>query len=149
MVVALPRPVGAGLAPGMGDLNAGHCPGGLNRPDDGRKRLGLPVIPQSRVTWGDPAFRGHRRGLGDHQPRSAARQLGQVHVMPFVGQAVDGGVLTHGRHYDAIAQGDVPQLERLEQCTHPSGSNVLEYENSRTPEYLTPAPLEVNPRWST
>ncbi|MEB0040073.1 MULTISPECIES: hypothetical protein [unclassified Pseudomonas] len=35
-------------------------------------------------------------------------------AMPFIGNAVDGGVLAHRRHHYAVAQGHALERERFE-----------------------------------
>ncbi|MNY01323.1 hypothetical protein D3C86_1338510 [compost metagenome] len=115
MVVAFPGPVGAGLAAGVGDLDAGHGTAGLDGGGDARHAGHLLIVPETGAARGDTAFRRHRRGLDDHQARTAARQPGVVRQMPVVGDTVDGAVLAHRRNGDAVAQRDVFQRKRGEQ----------------------------------
>ncbi|MNZ87031.1 hypothetical protein D3C78_1058780 [compost metagenome] len=126
MVVALPRPVGAGLAPGVGDLDARHGAGGLDGAGDRGEGRGLLVAPQPGAGRGDAPFGGDGGGLDDHQAGAATGDAGVVVQVPVVDQAVGGAVLAHRRHGDAVAQGDVLELERGEQCGHAEGSRTEE-----------------------
>ncbi len=107
MVVAFPGEVGAGFAAGMGDLDAGHAAGRLDRGDGGAEGLGLGIVPEAEAARGDAPFRRDARRLDDQQAGAAARQGGEMHLVPVVQNAVLGGVLAHRRDRDAVAQRDV------------------------------------------
>ena len=119
MIVAFPpRKVGAGLASGMADLNAGYRSRSLDRLDHRCKRLGLRLVPQTGAAGSDAPFRGDRSCLDDNQARTAACEGGEMDVMPVIGQAVLGRILAHGRDSDAILERNPFQGERLEQGSH-------------------------------
>ena len=122
MVVAFPGTVGAGLAPGVGDLDTRHRATGLDRAGNTGHALGLLVIPQPGASGADAPFRGYRSGLDDHQTGAATGQAGVMMQVPVRGHTIDSAVLAHGRHRDAVAQGDVLQLERGKQCRHGQSS---------------------------
>src|SRR5271169_5127946 len=84
MVVALPRAIGACFASGMTDLNARHRSRSLDSANHPRKGLGLGVIPQARTAWSNPPFRRNRGGFGDHKPRTATREAGEMDLVPFI-----------------------------------------------------------------
>lgn len=52
---------------------------------------------------------------GHHQRRTAERAAAQVHQVPVVRHSVDRGVLAHGRHRDAVAQGQRTLHQGLQQ----------------------------------
>ncbi|MNN25047.1 hypothetical protein D3C81_1385020 [compost metagenome] len=118
MVVTFPRAVGAGLAPGVGDLDARHRACSLDRLHHRHERLGMGVTPDTGAAGGNAPFRRYRRGLDHHQTGTATGQTGQVHVVPVVDHAVFGHVLAHRRDGNAIAQGDVFEGIGFEQCGH-------------------------------
>ena len=107
VVVALPGEVGAGFAAGMGDLDAGHAAGGLDRGDGGAEGIGLGVVPEAEAARGDAAFGGDARRLDDQQAGAAAREGGEVNLVPVIQDAVLGHVLAHRRDRDAVAERDV------------------------------------------
>lgn len=115
MVVAFPRQIGAGLAPGMADLDTGHGARGADGGGDACESFGLGVIPQAQAAGGDAAFRRDAGGLDNHQPGATARHAGVVHLMPVVGETVGGGVLAHRWDRDAITERDILELIRRKQ----------------------------------
>ncbi|MCY1530128.1 hypothetical protein D9M68_653040 [compost metagenome] len=118
MVVALPRPVGAGLAAGVGDLDAGHRAAGLDRRGNARHAGLLRVAPQSGAARGDAAFGRHGSRFDDHQAGTATGQAGVMRLVPVIDHAVDGAVLAHRRDRDAVAQRDIFQFKRGKQGRH-------------------------------
>ena len=118
VVVAFPWTVGAGLASGVGELDAGHGTRGLDGCGDGGEGLGLSVVPQPGAARGDTAFGRDRGGFDDEQAGAAARQRRVVHLVPVIDHAVDGHVLAHGRDGDAVAKAEVLEFEGLEKRRH-------------------------------
>ncbi|MNT58383.1 hypothetical protein D3C72_1958120 [compost metagenome] len=118
MVVAFPWTVGAGLAARVGDLDAGHGAGCLDGFDDGHEGLRQVIVPDARAAGRDAAFGRHGRRFDDHQSRAATGHARVVRQMPVVGLAIDGHVLAHGRHGDAVAQGDAFEGIGLEEGGH-------------------------------
>lgn len=118
MIVAFPGAIGAGLAPGMTDLDAGDRPGLAHLSDDRRQRLGLRVVPKTEAAGRDPSLRRDAGRLDHDEAGTAPRQPGEMRAMPIIREAVLGGVLAHRRGNDAIAKGDVFQAERVEQTRH-------------------------------
>ncbi|KWV86980.1 hypothetical protein PFLmoz3_03445 [Pseudomonas fluorescens] len=95
-VFADPWPVGAGLAPGVGQLNTRHRALGRDKTGDAPQWFDLGVVPQAQVLGGDTAIGGHRRGLGKNQPGATHGPAAEVHQVPVIGQAIVAGVLAHG-----------------------------------------------------
>ena len=62
------------------------------------------VAVQSETAVRDAAGGRYMRGFGHHQTGSPHTVLTEIHQMPVVGTAVDGIVLAHRRHHDAIGQ---------------------------------------------
>ena len=118
MVVAFPGVVGAGLAPCMADLDAGHGACGLDAGGNARHAVDLGVVPQAGAIGRDAALGRHARGFDDHQPRAAARHGGVVNLVPVIGETVHGAVLAHRRNGDAVAQGQAFESERGKECRH-------------------------------
>ena len=58
--------------------------------------------PDAQIAMGDAAAFFHRGGLAEDQPGTAQRELAEMDIVPFVGQALAGGVLAHRRYDDAI-----------------------------------------------
>ncbi|MNY24074.1 hypothetical protein D3C86_1577680 [compost metagenome] len=115
---AEPRPVGAGLAPGMGQLNAGNGSLGGDEAGDALQGFNLFVIPQTEVLGRDTPVGGDRRGFGKHQPGPADSAATEVDQVPVIGQAIDAGVLAHRRYRDAVEQGQLTQGVGFKQQTH-------------------------------
>ena len=94
-MLADPRPMGAGLAPGVGQLNAGDSALSRDETGDALQRFDLFVVPQTEVFGGDSPVGGDRRGFRENQSGTAHRAAAQVHQMPVVGQTIDARVLAH------------------------------------------------------
>lgn len=118
MIIAIPWAVGIGLAPGMGDLDAGHGACGLDGGGDPGKARDVIVAPQAKAIGADAAIGRNTGGLDNHQTRTAARKAGIMGKMPIRHEAVFRAVLAHGRHRDAVAQGNILQAEGGEKCRH-------------------------------
>ena len=88
-VLADPRPMSAGLAPGMGQLNAGHRALGRNETCDALQRFDLCVIPQAQVLGGDAAIGSHGGGFSENQPGAADSTAAEVYQVPVISQAID------------------------------------------------------------
>ncbi|MNP10101.1 hypothetical protein D3C76_1022380 [compost metagenome] len=104
-MLAEPRPVGAGLAPGMGQLNTGNGALGVDEAGDALQGFDLFIIPQTEILGRDTPVGGDRRGFGKHQPGPADSTAAEVDQMPVIGQAIGTGILAHRRYRDAVGQG--------------------------------------------
>src|SRR5262249_3882524 len=82
---------------------------------DARERLNMSIGPEAEILWTDPASRFDRRRLGNHQSCPAHRAAAEMNEVPIVCHAVLAGVLAHGRNENAIAEGDTPNGERIEE----------------------------------
>ncbi len=118
----VPRAVGGRLPTGVGELDPDGRALVVHEADDPSPRLGLLLVPDARVLWRDAALGHDRRRLRHHQPEAAGGAGAEVHEVPVVRHAVDRGVLAHGRQPDAVARGQRPQRDRLEQLRHRSSS---------------------------
>ena len=117
--LAAPGLPGAGLAPGMGQLDAGQRALGRNERGDTPQRLDVRIAPDAQVMGTDAPLGQHRRGFEDHQAGAADGPAAQMHQVPVGGQAILGGrVLAHGRHHDPVGQGQLTQGQGLEQQRH-------------------------------
>ncbi|MNH18749.1 hypothetical protein D3C79_784660 [compost metagenome] len=126
-MLAQPRAMGAGLAPGVGQLDARH---GALRGDEAGDALqwgDLFIVPQTKVLGSDPAIGGHSNRFGDDQPGTTDGAATQMDKVPVVGQAIDGGILAHRRNGDAVGQGQLTQGVRLEQQAHEGTSQGLQW----------------------
>ncbi|MNH06713.1 hypothetical protein D3C79_660900 [compost metagenome] len=95
-MLAQPGPMGAGLAPGMGQLDAWHRALGGDETGDALQRRDLRVVPQAQVLRGNAPIGSHGSGFGENQAGATHRAAAQVHQVPVIGQAVDTGILAHG-----------------------------------------------------
>src|SRR2546425_11050342 len=66
----------------------------------------------------DARFGEHRRRLYHHESGATDCAAPQMDKMPVVRVAIHAGVLAHRRDDDAVAQGHVAKLERVEQTRH-------------------------------
>src|SRR6185369_4483107 len=76
------------------------------------------VVPQAEAAGRDAAGRLDRGGLDaeDRGPRQRQRiDMGEV---PVIGLAIDGRVLAHRRHHDAVGKVKAAQLDRGKQSAH-------------------------------
>src|SRR5574337_882379 len=80
---SLPRRLTTGLSPGMGQLNAGHCPLGVNKSRNPCKRLSMLIPPDPHISRRNPSVRGDGRGLDHHQRSPADGTAAEVDQMPI------------------------------------------------------------------
>jgi hypothetical protein len=118
MVIAFPRTVGAGLAAGVADLDAGDRACGLDTGSNVGHALDLCIVPQAGAARRDTAFGRDCGCFHDDQAGAATGNAGVVRLMPIVDEAVIGGVLAHWRHRDTVAQSDIFEGERGKQGCH-------------------------------
>src|SRR5258708_13567532 len=57
-------------------------------------------------------------GLDAEHRRPRQRQIVDMGEMPVIGRAVDGRILAHRRHHDAVGKRQAAQLDRGKQGTH-------------------------------
>jgi hypothetical protein len=113
MRAARPGNGGGSLAPGMGDLDAGHCAMLFQKMGDACERFDVLFAPKPQATGRDTPFRRHRSGLDANESRPADRPGAKMDKMPVVGQALHRRILAQGRNADAIAQCYGAECERL------------------------------------
>jgi hypothetical protein len=114
----VPRRPRRGLPPGVGELDAGHGALPADEVDDACVVGGLLVVPDPRVLRRDATLRDDGGRLGHHQAGTALRERPEVDEVPVGGSAVLGGVLTHGRDPDAVAERRAAQRQRREEQAH-------------------------------
>ena len=124
LAVAGPGAVGAGLAAGVRQLDAGDRALLVDEMRGAGERLEMPVAPDTQVLWGDAAFRRDRGGFGEDQAGAADGAAGEMHEVPVVRHALAGGILAHGRDADAVAKGDLAQAELVKQVRHGGNPSV-------------------------
>jgi hypothetical protein len=84
---AFPGPGGAGLASGMGELDAGNSAVMRQEAHDWCERFGLGVVPDAEVFRADAPARLDRGGLGEDQRSTADGAAAQMDEVPIVGDA--------------------------------------------------------------
>ena len=63
------------------------------------------VFPDAEVAGSDASFRVDGVSLGEDKGSAADSSAAEMDEVPVVGEAVDGGVLAHGRDGDAVGEG--------------------------------------------
>lgn len=117
-VVTFPRPARAGLAAGMGQPHSRDASLFMNKPDDLREHLDMPVIPDAKVLRTDPAFRQNRRRLRQDHSGATDRPAAEMNEMPVVRVPVFARILAHRRHEHPIGKRQISNRERIEQAGH-------------------------------
>ncbi len=113
--LALERTMGGGLAPGVGDLDAGNRALRLQQGRDAGQGGLLFVIPQPDVAMADAAGRLNAGRLDEDQGCPAEGEAAEVDEVPVLHHAIDGRVLAHRRDGDAVLEGHAPQGKRGKQ----------------------------------
>ena len=113
--VLAPGHGGGGLEAGVGELGSGDGAVVAKKADDAREVLDVRVLPDAEVGGTDAAFGEHGVGFGEDRAGSADGAGAEMDEMPVVGEAVFAGVLAHGGDGDAITEGDIADLKRVEQ----------------------------------
>lgn len=112
---AVPGEFAAGLAAGVGELDGGDGALGFEEVDDAAEGFDVGVGPEAEVAEGDAAG-GFDGCCLHHDEAGATGGAGaEMDEMPIVGEAIDGGVFTHGRDGDAVGEGDAADGEGGEQ----------------------------------
>ena len=74
--------------------------------------------PQPQITVRNASRLFNRHHFSHHGAKATQGKFTVVRQMPVIDQAIDGHVLAHRRHRDAVAQRDALQLEGLKQGGH-------------------------------
>jgi hypothetical protein len=114
----VPGPERAGLAAGVGELNANLLALRVNKVGDALQRRDLAVLPQARVLGRDAAVGGDARGLDDGKGGAAEGEGAEMDQMPVGQMAIIGRVHAHGADGEAVLEGHAPELERGEERGH-------------------------------
>ena len=109
---ALPRLPRTRFAAGVRQLDARRRALAAQKARDARQKLDMPGLPDAHVEGRGAAARFHRGGLHANQRGAANCPAAEVDQVPVVGEPVFGGVLTHGRYRDPVAQCDLADSER-------------------------------------
>src|SRR5262249_55735652 len=112
---ALPGARRARFASGMRDLDAGHCATPLDDPRQPRHQRLLLRVPQAEAMRSDATDGGHMRRFGEDDAGAPHGTRAEMLDMPIIAEPVDGAVLAHRRHNDAVARGDRSESYRLKQ----------------------------------
>lgn len=72
-----------------------------------------------------PADLLHCRGLDDHEACARHHKTADMDEMPRLGYAVDGAVLAHRRHDDAVFDFEASDPSGAEERTHPYRSLLV------------------------
>src|SRR5829696_2171082 len=116
---AVPRRVARGLAAGVGELDHHLSLRALAHRGQDRPQRGFGgVVVEAEAARRDAADRLHRGGLDAEDRGPRQRQRIDVGEMPVIGLAVDGRVLAHRRHHDAVGKREIAQLDRGKQSAH-------------------------------
>ena len=78
----------AGLASGVGKLDARARALGVNEADDLSELVDVLVFPDPQVADGDTAFGRYRRSFEHHQSRATLRTRAEVNEMPVIREPV-------------------------------------------------------------
>lgn len=114
----VPGAEGAGLAAGVGQLDADLLALRVNEIDDALERGDLAVLPQAAVLGRDAAVGGDGGGLDDGQGGAAQGEGPQVHQVPVRQVAVVGRVHAHRADGKPVLEGHAPEGERCEERGH-------------------------------
>ena len=109
---AFPRPPRTRFAAGVRQLDARRRALAAQKARDARQKLDVFGLPDAHVGRRDTPARFHRGGLHANQPGATRGAAAEVNQVPVVGKPVFGGVLTHGRNRDPVAQCDLADGER-------------------------------------
>jgi hypothetical protein len=101
----------AGFAAGVGQLNSGTSPLGVDEAGDLRKFGDVVVFPDAQIAAGDAAFREHGGSLKHHETSAALGAAAEMYEVPIGGKTVLRRVLAHGRNADAIGEVDGSKLQ--------------------------------------
>ena len=114
-LAAFPCARGARLASGVRELDAGHRTAAADDRREPRQQRLMLRVPQAEAVRRDAADRRDVRRFGEHDAGAAHRPRAEMLHVPVVAEPVDGGILAHRRHHDAVARGDGTEADRLEQ----------------------------------
>lgn len=110
-----PRRDGAGLAPGVRELDAGLAALAVDEVDDLLERRDLRVGPEPGVLGRDAPAGLDGRSLDNNQPGTGEGELAEVDEVEVRQVAVVGAVGAHGRHDEAVVQLHAARLVGLEE----------------------------------
>ena len=107
---ALPRPLHGGFAARMGKLDAELCgPGAAAEIDDALERCFGFVGIKRHAAMGDAAVALHMGRLDNDEAGARVRQHAEMGKVPIGGATINGAVLAHGGHDDAILEFDAAE----------------------------------------
>jgi hypothetical protein len=105
----------AGFAAGVGELGAGVGAVLVQEAGDALELREVLVLPDAEVAGSDAALGADGVGFSDDEGGSADGAAAEVDEMPVAGEAVDRGVLAHGRDGDSVRDGEAAELEGREE----------------------------------
>src|SRR4029078_7961268 len=112
---ALAKGRGAGLAPGMAELDTEGGAAVVNEIGNALERCYVMVAPQARIEIIDARFRRDRRALDEDEGGAAGAKLAEMDEVPVAHRAVfERRVLAHRRNDDAVLQRQRADRQRRE-----------------------------------
>jgi hypothetical protein len=97
----------------MSQLYAGNRAVLLYKTGDLFEEGDMLIFPDTKVIRRNSAFRRYRGSLCENQARAANRPGAKMHQVPFVGKAVNAGILTHRGNDQPVLKGDIPYGNRF------------------------------------
>jgi len=102
----------AGLAAGVGKLDARTSALGVDKVDDAGKSRYVLVFPNAQIGGRDAALGLDCGGFKHNQTGATLRPGTQMNKVPIGGEAIFRRVLAHGRDTDAVSEHDRAELKR-------------------------------------
>jgi hypothetical protein len=90
----------------------------VNETSDAGEEFDVVVFPDAEILRADAGFRKNGGCFGENEAGPAYRAAAEMDKVSVVGESVGAGVLAHGRNEDAIREGEVTNLEGIEQMRH-------------------------------
>jgi hypothetical protein len=92
----------------MAYLNPRYSALALDELHNARQWFNMLVAPDAGIAGRYAAGARYRSGLHHDETDAANRTTAGMHEVPVIGEALMGRILTHGRHGDAAAEGNLP-----------------------------------------
>jgi hypothetical protein len=99
----------------MAELNARHRVLLLDELHDPLQRLDESIVPDAKIADRAAAAPLDLGRLDHDQPRAAGGEFSRIHQMPVGRKSLHRRILMHRRHHNAVAQRNVPDLQRRKQ----------------------------------
>ena len=107
-----------------------------------QRRFGC-VIPQAQARRRDSSFGQYRGSFNCEHRCAAVEHIAPMHQVPIGGLAIDGVVLAHGRHHNAVGKGQSTARrgkgEGRKQKAH-GGCKVNQFRHQHSPKGAVHSP---------